>query len=127
MNVIEIKKNCDNCVKKEVCKFFHAYKELVTNNMFYSMFEYAEWNNLEKLFKDNAAKCKHYYPLSEEGKLELAKVDNGIFYLAVKAYVGSNLESVSPNRDIKKYIITTKDKTIITAEEIENAFTIKFI
>lgn len=50
--------NCKECVMFNTCKFVEKQREMSKN--MYSMFEYAEWNNLDELFYSNAGICKHF-------------------------------------------------------------------
>ena len=125
--IIKVKKNCDNCISKSSCKFLDLYVELVRSNKFYSMFEYAEWNNLENLFKDNARKCAHYHCTFSDGKLELEKVGFNIFYKAIQDYLGSNLASTTNTNKTKEMTIKTKDNSIVTAEEIQELYTVELV
>lgn len=56
MSKIEI--NCKNCIRFKTCKFVEQNKEY-TKQM-YDMFKYAEWNNLNNLFYNNASKCQYF-------------------------------------------------------------------
>jgi hypothetical protein len=108
MKKLEIKKNCDNCIKQSACKYLDAYNEFVKSKTFSSLFEYEEWNNLESLFKENANQCSHYCPIFKIGPLELQKVGYQIFSKAVSMYVGTNLRSTSCTNEPNKYITSTK-------------------
>jgi hypothetical protein len=125
MKKLEIKKNCDNCIKQSACKYLDAYNEFVKSKTFSSLFEYEEWNNLESLFKENANRCSHYHPTFENGPLELQKVGYQIFSKAVSMYVGTNLRSTSCTNEPNKYIISTKNGSKITVKEIEELFTVE--
>ncbi len=124
---IQIKKNCDNCIKKSACKFLHTYKETVKSNLFYEMFEYLEWNNLEEIFKDNAQKCKHYHQSFPNGKLELAKVGYDVFSLGIRRLVGDNHKSTTVSNNIEKLKIDTRNGETIDPKIIEDTFTVKIV
>ena len=123
--IIEIKKNCENCIKKDACKFLSKYNELVRSNEFYSMFEYLEWNNLERIFKDNAVKYKCYSPAYSNGTLNIDVHPESVFEIAFKRHLNNKWEKYQYCN--KKYDILDIEGNPVTVEMIIEKYEVKIV
>jgi hypothetical protein len=93
MKTLEVLKNCDNCIKKDACKYLEDYNALVTSDKFYGMFEYLEWNNLERIFKGNALSYKCYHPAFPNGKIEDKIHPASVIIQAFRKELGNEVSS----------------------------------
>ncbi len=66
--------NCKNCMRFQTCKFVEKNDEFV--KQMYPMFLYAESNNLDKIFYENAKTCRYF--VDNEIKIDtlLSKIDS---------------------------------------------------
>lgn len=118
--VLEIKRDCDNCIKNDVCKFLSDYNALVRSNKFYEMFEYLEWNNLERIFKANANAYKCYRQSFANGKINSTYPEDVIQEVFVHKFNGE-LSSWSYDNKTGDFKFQTKlgEKKVININDID--------
>jgi hypothetical protein len=123
MKTLEIVKNCQNCIKRDACKYLEDYKALVTTNKFYGMFEYLEWNNLTEIFEANARSYKCYSPQFPNGKLDRKIHPGNILTQAFQREMHPYLSSWSsiPDKEgnVKYHLIGDKQEKSLNVDDLD--------
>lgn len=116
--------NCDNCIRRPACKFLEKYNEVAKSNFMYGMFEYLEWNNLEKIFKSNASSCKHYESSFINGKISFSLVEGVSIMQAINLAFPQNVHSYSSTNPKEKFFVTLRSGERLEYADIESLITI---
>jgi hypothetical protein len=116
--------NCNNCLRKPACIFLERYNEMAKSNFMYGMFEYLEWNNLEKIFKENARHCKYYRTSFIGGRVSFDLVEGESIMQVLRLSFPDNMHSYGSTHPKDRFKLTLRSGEIIDAEFIESNITV---
>jgi len=84
-----------------------------------------EWNNLERIFKDNAVKYKCYSPAYSNGTLNIDVHPESVFEIAFKRHLNNKWEKYQYCN--KKYDILDIEGNPVTVEMIIEKYEVKIV
>ena len=103
--------NCKNCIRFKTCKFVEKNNDFA--KQMYTMFKYAEGNNIDEIFYENAKNCKFY--INNEVNIDglLAKIQSAKWQIEwLKAYVASETRPAESTVKTLQRVINDYEKSL---------------